>query len=509
MKSLQPHFESLERRLALAAPGSAPWLSGPLQVTVVEDKATPISIRVVDRDSGTLSVKVEAWRGYLAVKPAPGVTVQAPQNRIVVIDGPQAGVAQTLRSLVFKPLTDSTLPTTLVVSASDGIHTASRTTRIRITPVNDAPSLNVPLRMFATQGAVDLGSQPIVDIDSARLTVSIKSDNGVVRVRHPAASNLGGEVRIAGTMEAINGILGTPGRIVLEPAAARNTRLTITADDGRLKATRVLTVSVQQNLRQIATEAVDARIRGRDPAIAKNIFSVMDHDAATYVRNTGAWTHGLDLTCISPWNSAGGDQLAGTLVSPRHIVYATHFQMPVGATVRFVTADNVVVERTLVGKSSLPTVGESMFPDVTVGVLDSDVPPTIGFATILPSDWARYFADGRLDVPCIALDQEEKALVTSLWWLNEQASCNSPSDATQAAFFEDIVRGDSGNPAFMIVRGRAVLLTVWSFGGGGLGTFVTAQKAAINRMMADLGGGYQLTEIDLGGLGTLEHGAAP
>lgn len=503
MRPCAPQFERLERKRPLSAGTFAPQISLLNRVTVVEDTATPVRVRVFDRDSGVLHVSVRVSSGFVSVKAAPGVTVDAPENRLVFIDGPRSAVNKTLERVVFKPAMDSTDPATITVTASDGANRSTRGGTIRVVPVNDAPTVACSGRLFAAHGSIDLGPQPISDPDSPRLSVSLKSDNGVVRILHPAARNLGNEARLSGSMETINGIVGGLGKVVLEPAADRNTRLTITASDGLRTTTRVVLVSHRENLPHIATDAVDARIRGRDPVTAKPVFSVMDHATATYVRNQAAWTHDLDLTCISPWNSAGGSWYAGTLVSPRHVVYATHFQIPVGATMRFVSRENEVVERTLVGAMSLRFSGQSAFPDITVGVLDSDVPPTIGFAAILPDDWAKYLPDGRQQIPCLALDQEEKALVTSLWWLHDEASCFEPKDATQRSFFERLVVGDSGNPGFMIVDDRLVLMTVWTYGSGGFGTFVTGQRAAIDQVMAELGGGYRLTTIDLGRLGTL------
>jgi len=65
------------------------------------------------------------------------------------------------------------------------------------------------------------------------------------------------------------------------------------------------------------------------------------------------------------------------------------------------------------------------------------------------------------------------------------------------------MNGDSGNPMFIIVNDQPVLLTVWTSGGPGRGTSVTAFKDDINGMMNDLGGGYQLEEIDLSGFNVL------
>ncbi|MEN9841224.1 MAG: hypothetical protein RL376_1024, partial [Verrucomicrobiota bacterium] len=65
------------------------------------------------------------------------------------------------------------------------------------------------------------------------------------------------------------------------------------------------------------------------------------------------------------------------------------------------------------------------------------------------------------------------------------------------SFYEEKIGGDSGNPAFLIINGQLVLLTCWTYGGGGSGTSVHNQKAAINTLMTTLGGGYQLTPVDL------------
>lgn len=496
-------LERLERRWVPSAVGFAPRISGPSRFTVVEDTATTVRVRVTDSDSSELSVKLVASTGYLSARAAPGVTVVSSRNRVVDIAGPRSGVNKTLETVTFKPYADDTRQLLLTVTASDGVNVSSHRSTIRIVPVNDAPTVSVLGRLFATRGSVDLGDNPVFDPDSGRLTVTLSSDNGSVRILDPAARNLGSESRLVGNPATINAILASPRNIVLAPTAARNTRLTITADDGSLKTARVVLVSHRENLSQIAAAAVDSRLAGQDPAIAKPLYSVMDHATANYVRNKRAWTQDLDLTSISPWNSAGGSQMAGTLVSPRHIVFATHFQLPVGAKVRFVSRENEVVERTLVGTMSEPYVKDRLFPDITVGVLDSDVPPSIGFARILPDDWAAYVPDGRLEIPCLALDQEEKALVTSLWFLGAEASFTDPRDPAQRSFFEPLVRGDSGNPGFMIVDGQLVLMTVWTYGSGGLGTFVTGQRAAIDRMMSALGGGYRLTPVDLSRLGRL------
>jgi hypothetical protein len=134
-----------------------------------------------------------------------------------------------------------------------------------------------------------------------------------------------------------------------------------------------------------------------------------------------------------------------------------------------------------------------------VGVLDSDVPNTISFVKILPQNWNDYLPSlfSLYRLPCLVLDQEEKALISELSSLSTTANFSAPNNSTRLAFFESIITGDSGNPAFLIIDDELVIITVWTFGGAGGGTSILFHKDAINTMMTTLGGGYSLTEIDL------------
>ena len=234
-----------------------------------------------------------------------------------------------------------------------------------------------------------------------------------------------------------------------------------------------------------------------------------------YTRNVDCWAYPFDLTCISPWNSPSQHWRAGTLVSPKHIIFAAHYPLSVGSVVRFVTQGNVVVERTLTAVLLHPDyVDSSNYPDLAVGVLDSIVPGTITFAKVLPADWKDYFPPQRdyntvPGVPVMVLDQEEKALIYNLSNVSESGpkpaqqkvyTCE-PQDVLRSPFYEVIVSGDSGNPMFMVIDGELVILTVIT--GGESGTDIQAFTDDINARMTALGGGYQLTPIDLSKYATL------
>lgn len=244
------------------------------------------------------------------------------------------------------------------------------------------------------------------------------------------------------------------------------------------------------------SENIDNRISGVTEANAstyKPIYSTQNHTAGVYVRNTNCWAYDLDLTAISPWNSYSANLRAGTLISPRHIVFAAHYPIPNGSTIRFVKQDNTVVERTL---SNQTQVGST---DIKIGVLDSDVPAGISFAKVLPSGHASYMPGiSKKKIPVLGLDQEEKALVFEIDSLSSALiSYYGSNDEHRLALRESLIGGDSGNPAFLVINDELVIISTWYsiFWSPNIASY----KTEINAIMTSLGGGYQLTEADLSG----------
>lgn len=229
------------------------------------------------------------------------------------------------------------------------------------------------------------------------------------------------------------------------------------------------------------------------------VFTTQDHSTPTYVRNANVWCNDVDLTCISPWNSNGGHRKAGTLVTPRHIITAAHYEYNVGTTVRFVAADNTVHNRTVTGKKRHPNY-VPYSPDLTLYTLDSDLPGSITPCKLMPSNWDDHLVQNFHNrPPALGLDQEEKALIIDFF---ARGSFMTPVDADRLIFHENKIGGDSGNPAFLIVNGELVLITVWTFGGAGGGTSVASHIADLNGMIvsadaqAGVSTGYTVTEAD-------------
>ena len=242
------------------------------------------------------------------------------------------------------------------------------------------------------------------------------------------------------------------------------------------------------------SDAIDARIASKSASTALKVFSTQNHTAGTYIRNTSFWGADIDFTCVSPWNSNGGVNKAGTLISPRHIIFAKHYKIANGATIRFVKADNTVITRTLSSQIDIAN-------DLTIGLLNSDVPAGISFAKILPQDVDDYIVGIANRIPCVRFDQEEKALIGDIYnsFNNEVVYARVPSNSKRVEFYEDVVGGDSGNPCFLIINDEPVLITTWTHGVAGDGDNIKYYKTEINSAMTTLGGGYQLTEVDLTG----------
>lgn len=245
--------------------------------------------------------------------------------------------------------------------------------------------------------------------------------------------------------------------------------------------------------------AVNSRIGTATPAMLP-VFSTQDHNTPAYVRNTACWCYDLrqKMTCISPWNSSGANTRAVTLIAPDVVAMAAHYPVSLGATVRFITANNEMVTRTVSKLLRHPDFVPN-YPDITLGLLDSAVPETITPCKVLPANYTTKLPSGPKYIAALCLDQEEKALVTDLlsFQPNGVASFTVPNLPYEKALYEAKVAGDSGNPAFLIVDGELVLLTTWTWGGAGSGTFITPQIGALNSMMASLGSTHTLTSVDL------------
>jgi hypothetical protein len=204
------------------------------------------------------------------------------------------------------------------------------------------------------------------------------------------------------------------------------------------------------------------------------------------VRNASCWAASVDLTPI-----AKGSANAGILISPRHVLFVTHYYPAINTEMTWFTQANESVMRTVTAFATVPDTA-SYHPDLTVGILDSDVPATIGFAKVLnetglPSNWAGY------NVPVVVRNREDKLFVADIGTWGNSVSLSQPILASRLAKYNPMVSGDSGSPVCLVHDNKLVLVALVTFGGAGRGANISRHIAAINSAMTSLGGNHQLT----------------
>jgi len=244
------------------------------------------------------------------------------------------------------------------------------------------------------------------------------------------------------------------------------------------------------NLYQAFANSIDSRIAGKTFSSAA-IYSTQDNNTGYFIRNPNVWASGVDLTCISPWNNWSKQLYGATLISPVHFLTAHHVAYPIGAKIRFITMDNQVVDRTVVG--SLGDAGS----DIEVGRLDSPVPSTIKFCRSMPSSSALSAAglSNPAGLPMLFLRQEENLYIRDVQSLNTHINHALSTNTQRKVFTRDLIGGDSGNPMFFILNNELAIAgahTDYTWG-----PYVGNNMSIINNYMNQLGGGYNLSPIPL------------
>lgn len=267
---------------------------------------------------------------------------------------------------------------------------------------------------------------------------------------------------------------------------------------------------------------VDIRIKNDAVSnIKKSLASTISEKMTAMQWNPIVWTNNIspvDFTGLVMWSeftpAANGGYTShfwrgGTLISPRHIIFATHIPLDIGKKVKFFAKDGTVIERTVTNKMSLPLSGTTD-PDVTVALLNEDVPSTIThYPIISKAEWRSVFKDeipdpyldSKYSLPIIYLDQEKKVLVSqtykkSLYDESSKIFHSAPIEAGKRKdFFESLTGGDSGHPIFVLVGGKPVLISAHTTTSSGPNYAFYYNQ--INDLMAKLGGGYKLSTLSL------------
>lgn len=247
------------------------------------------------------------------------------------------------------------------------------------------------------------------------------------------------------------------------------------------------------------SDQIDSRIYDLQTSVGyNNIFSTRGDGVGGWSRNASVWTNRgdfpLDLTGVSPWNSYSGYTRVGTLISPKHIVFANHFPIPVDTTLVFVDATGTIVSRTMQARLHISNT------DIQIGLLNEAVPSTIAFYPILSSAQVNHYFSATAGMPIFALDQEGKVIVRNVFLIgNEQLKRTLHSLAPslpRSIFTEEFVGGDSGNPGFLVVGDQLILNFTHTGPSHGIahGHFINQINSAIEFLGSS---GYEVSTFDL------------
>ena len=121
------------------------------------------------------------------------------------------------------------------------------------------------------------------------------------------------------------------------------------------------------------------------------------------VWSTNFWlknVQGLSATCIGYSNGYGGRFLV-TMVSPRHYLDATHIALSPGTMVAFLDTNNCIYWRTILQKVDI---GGST--DTTIGILNADLPPSVGYLSLLPTNYSSYLPTNGAICQGIGMNQD-------------------------------------------------------------------------------------------------------
>lgn len=232
----------------------------------------------------------------------------------------------------------------------------------------------------------------------------------------------------------------------------------------------------------LATAATDD-LSALAPSLAGGRHLAFRHYSAN---GPATWSRGavgeIDLSGV-----AFDSNQTATLVTPRHVLMARHYQRKVGARLVFHDRSGKLHEAFLVAVRSGPT-------DIAVGQLDRPLPIRPYRVLSSRSDYGSLLEG----VPVIVTNRQRLVFCHAVTSITGQGWIRlGPSRIPGVA--GRLVVGDSGNPGFLLVDGEPILVETHTTGGFGGGPFFSDPQnfAAINRLIGQLGGSERLTVLEV------------
>jgi uncharacterized delta-60 repeat protein len=263
--------------LNVSAVNDAPTVAVPGSITVTEDVAsalTGISFADIDAGSSSVTATLAVGSGRLAASSGSGVTVGGSGTASLTLTGTLADINSFIAGskVSFTTAANATSAVTLTAGIDDGgntgsggAKTASNTTTLNVTAVNDAPTVSnltgdsQPYLMGSGVKVIDQGTAVVIaDIDSAdfnggTLTVSIAANRvageDVLAIRNQGTA--AGQIGVSGanvtyggvTIGSFTGGSGTNDLVITLNASATPAAVSALAQNITYQNSNVLTAS--------------------------------------------------------------------------------------------------------------------------------------------------------------------------------------------------------------------------------------------------------------------------
>lgn len=196
------------------------------------------------------------------------------------------------------------------------------------------------------------------------------------------------------------------------------------------------------------------------------------------------WSNGMDLSGVS-----FDRRETATLVSQRHVVMAAHFQRRVGGKVIFHDRRGKFLERTLIQR-------RNVYGDVAVGLLDEPVPATY---RAYPLPVVVDDPTSLIGRPVVVTDQNRRLFFHKIRLVNRAMIAFEHDVADTHGWGKKLIKGDSGNPSFLIDGQELVLVETHTSGGPGAGPFYgnAIVQEKLRKVMAEMDPRYTFRTVNV------------
>ena len=191
------------------------------------------------------------------------------------------------------------------------------------------------------------------------------------------------------------------------------------------------------------------------------------------------WSRKFDMSGVS-----FNEKMTLTLVTRRHVIMASHYRRRPGAKVVFHNRMGKRIERTLI--DVIGVVG-----DVAVGLLDLDVPPDLKIYALPAPRKDFSFLKG---TTAAVTGQNRRIFFHEIDRVGSNSITFRHPKVAKNGWGKNLVKGDSGNPSFLISEDELVLIETHTSGGAGSGPFYGSSfiQEKLSAAITTLAPGYRL-----------------